>query len=209
MTKGFGTFGLVLLSACAAAAQNVPQTEAFLGYALVRFGSSTNEPAFTSNGGSGQFAYNFNKWFGGVADLGAVHNSHIYDSHVDNTATNFLFGPRLSFRYPRMRPYFQVLFGGVYYAASYGIEGSPLSPLPPFPSFSGESAIARITRSQTAFAMTTGGGLDIQINKYLSFRPIGLDFFLTRLVNLRTLGDNRQQNFRYTTGLNFTFGRPR
>ena len=184
--------------------------ETFLGYTLVRFGSSTYEPAFTSNGGSGQFAYNFNKWFSGVADLGAVHNSHIYDSHVDNTTTNFLFGPRLSFHYQRMRPYFQVLVGGVYYAASYRIEGSPLGPLPPpYPVFSGESVIARITRSETAFTMTAGGGLDIQINKYLSFRPIGLDFFLTRLDNLRTLGDNTQYNFRYTTGLNFTFGRPR
>lgn len=209
MTKSFGTFGVILLSAYAAAAPGVPQMETFLGYTLVRFGSSTNEPAFTSNGGSGQFAYNFNKWLGGVADLGAVHNSHTYDSHVDNTATNFLFGPRLSFRYPRIRPYFQALFGGVYYAASYGIEGSLLSPSPPYPGLSGESVIARITRSQTAFAMTAGGGLDIQINKYLSFRPIGLDFFLTRLVNLRTLGDNRQQNFRYTTGLNLTFGGPR
>ena len=70
MTKSFGTFGVVLLSAYAAAAQGVPQMEIFLGYTLVRFGSSTNEPAFTSNGGSGQFAYNFNKWLGGVADLG-------------------------------------------------------------------------------------------------------------------------------------------
>jgi hypothetical protein len=68
---------------------------------------------------------------------------------------------------------------------------------------------ARITRSDTAFAMTAGGGLDIRINKHVDFRPIGLDFLWTRLQNLRTPGDSSQHNLRYTTGLNFTFGGPR
>jgi hypothetical protein len=188
MTRGFVVSGLIVVSAFAAAAQYVPPMETFLGYTYVRFGATTNAPAFTSNGGSGQFAYNFSKWLSLVADLGAVHNSHIYNSHVDNTAMNFLFGPRLSVRYARLRPYFQVLFGGVYFT-------------------SGSST--QIMGSQTAFAMTAGGGLDIPINKHLTFRPIGLDYFLTRLQNLRTLGDNSQNNLRYTTGLNFTFGGPR
>ena len=72
--------------------------ETFLGYTYVRFGSAKNAPALGSNGGSGQFAYNFNRWFGGVADLGAVHNGNLDNIKVDNTATSFLFGPRLSFR---------------------------------------------------------------------------------------------------------------
>jgi hypothetical protein len=54
--------------------------------------------------------------------------------------------------------------------------------------------------------MTAGGGLDIKINKHLSFRPIGLDYYMTRLQNLRTQDDNNQNNLRYTTGFNFTFG---
>jgi hypothetical protein len=188
MTRTFVVFGAIVLYAFRAGAQGMPQVETFLGYTYVRFGSTTNAPAFTSNGGSGQFAYNFNKWLSGVADLGAVHNSHIYDSQVGNTATNFLFGPRLSLRYPRLRPYFQILFGGVYFTSS---------------------STTQIMGSQTAFAMTAGGGLDIPVNKHLDFRPIGLDYFMTRLQNLRTLGDNNQNNLRYTTGLNFTFGGPR
>jgi hypothetical protein len=55
--------------------------------------------------------------------------------------------------------------------------------------------------------MALGGGLDIKLSKYVSFRPIGLDWYMTRLQNMRTLGDNNQHNIRYTTGLNFTFGR--
>ena len=59
---------------------------------------------------------------------------------------------------------------------------------------------------QTAFAMTAGGGLDIKLNKHVSFRPIGLEYYLTRFQNLRSQDDNNQNNIRYTAGLNFTFG---
>jgi hypothetical protein len=54
--------------------------------------------------------------------------------------------------------------------------------------------------------MTAGGGLDIKINRLVSFRPIGLDYYLMRLQNLRSAGDNNQHCLRYTAGLNFTFG---
>ena len=54
--------------------------------------------------------------------------------------------------------------------------------------------------------MAFGGGLDIRINKHLSFRPIGLDYYMMRLQNLRTANDNNQHCIRYTTGFNFTFG---
>jgi hypothetical protein len=69
------------------------------------------------------------------------------------------------------------------------------------------NAIAlRASTQQTAFAMTVGGGLDIKINKVVSFRPIGLDYYMMRLQNLRTASDNNQHCLRYTTGFNFTFG---
>lgn len=60
--------------------------------------------------------------------------------------------------------------------------------------------------SQTAFAMTTGGGLDVKINNHVSFRIFQLEYFLTRFQNLRTLNDNNQNHLRYSTGVNFTFG---
>jgi outer membrane protein OmpA-like peptidoglycan-associated protein len=54
--------------------------------------------------------------------------------------------------------------------------------------------------------MTAGGGLDIRISKHVSFRPIGVDYYLTRLQNLRTANDNNQNNIRYSGGFNFWFG---
>jgi hypothetical protein len=188
--------------------------ETFLGYSFVRFNSATNAPSFNASGGSGQFAYNFNKWLGVVADLGAVNTGSISGVSVDNTMANFLFGPRVSFRSHRLRPYFQILWGGVYNTASSQISAivppQPSNPilLPGQPGgiTPGQVVTARVNASQTAFAMTVGGGLDIELSKHVSFRPVGLDYFLIRLQNLRTLGDNNQNNVRYTAGFNFTFG---
>ena len=45
-----------------------------------------------------------------------MHDGNIGSHAIDNKGANFLFGPRISFRYPRIRPYLQVLWGGVYLA---------------------------------------------------------------------------------------------
>lgn len=209
MRKSFATISVILLFAMLAAAQDVPKTEAFLGYSYVRAKTATNIPAFSANGGGGQFLYNFNKWLGGVADLGAVHNGNISGRQLDTTMANFLFGPRLSFRYARITPYFNVLWGGVAAATSTHVALAAL-PIPPIylPGAGNvvQATSARVGADQTAFAMVAGGGIDIKINKHLSFRPIGLDYYMTRLQNLRSANDNNQTNLRYTSGFNFTFG---
>lgn len=211
MKPCFAITVLCLASATLALAQE-PEIEAFLGYTYVRFSSAANVPSFGANGGSGQFDYNFNRWLGGVIDMGAVHNGSIDGAPIDDTFANFLAGPRLSMRFPRLRPYFQILWGGVYGTASTQINAVPVYPSPPIylpgtpPEAPGKAVTARLVSAQTVFAMTVGGGLDIVINKHMSFRPIALDYYLTRLQNLRTMGDNNQHNLRYTAGLNFTFG---
>jgi outer membrane protein OmpA-like peptidoglycan-associated protein len=40
----------------------------------------------------------------------------------------------------------------------------------------------------------------------VSFRPIQVEYFLTRLPNLHTFNDNTQNNIRYSAGVNFMFG---
>src|SRR5882672_10767700 len=106
MKKSITVIGVVVLFALTAAAQDVPQMETFLGYTYVRANSATNVPAFSANGGSGQYVYNFNKWIGGVADIGAVHNGNIHNIHLDTTVANFLFGPRVPVRlWSRVTPY--------------------------------------------------------------------------------------------------------
>ena len=214
MRKSFAVIGVILMFAMVAAAQDVPKMETFLGYTYTRASTATDIPSLSANGGSSQFVYNFGKYIGAVADLGAVHNGKIGGDRVDNTTATFLFGPRLSLHYSRIRPYFQVLWGGAYLAASTQVNAivEPSQPIylpgekqvvTPIP---GQAVTARLVASQTAFSMTAGGGLDIKISKSLSFRPIGLEYFMTRFQNFRTLNDNNQNSLRYTTGFNFNFG---
>lgn len=211
MKKIIAVLGAVSLFAVVLAAQEYPRGEVFLGFTYTRVNSATNVPAFSANGGGGQFVFNLGKWIGAVADVGAVHNGNIGGYQLDTTLTNFLFGPRIPLRiHSRVTPYFQALWGGVYGSTSYPITIPPdtpiVSPLPPNYSNVTNAVGLRAKAAQTAFAQAYGGGIDIKCNNWLTFRPIGLDYFMTRLQNLRTAGDNNQHNLRYTTGFNFTFG---
>jgi opacity protein-like surface antigen len=194
MRKSLTVTGLVLLFVLAAAAQDVPRIETFLGYSYVHFNSASDVPSFSASGGDGQFVYNFNKWIGVVFDGGAVHDGNISGVNLDSTIANFLAGPRVSFRTHHLHPYVQVLWGGAYATTSTNV----LAVLP--------ALNPQLGTSQTAFAMTAGGGLDIRITKHVSFRPVALDYYLTRFQNLRTQNDNNQNSLRYTSGFNFTFG---
>jgi opacity protein-like surface antigen len=196
-----GLGSVLLFSFAAVAEENTPRMETFLGYTFTRANSATNIPAFSANGGSGQFVYNLGSTFGAVADMGAVHNGNIQGISLDSTVANFLLGPRVSVRkWSRVTPYFQTLFGGVYATTSTAapvlglVDGIPVG-------FN-----LRATRQQTAFAMTAGGGLDIKISKHVSFRPVQLEYFLTRLHDYRSGTDNNQNNLRFSSGFNFTFG---
>jgi len=191
-----------VLAIWTASAQEGQKAGVYLGYDYVRFDSASHVSAFTANGGNAQFVFNFNHTIGAVADLGAVHNNNSNGIHADTTIANFLFGPRLTLGHrSRFKPYFQVLWGGVYATSSVPVLVNEANP-----DITGQPITARVGASQTAFAMTAGGGLDIRLGKQVSFRPIGLDYYMTRLQNLRTAGDNNQNNLRYSAGLTFWFG---
>jgi outer membrane protein OmpA-like peptidoglycan-associated protein len=199
MKRCISVIGAAVLFVSVAAAQDWPRFETSLDYTGTRFDSATNVRAFNANGGSGDFAYNFNRWFSGVIDLGAVHNGNVLDS----TVANYLAGPRITVHRGSITPYFQVLAGGVYatssIAAPFAATTQDAGVIPP-------GTTIRATRQETAFAMTAGGGLDIKISKHVSFRPIQVEYFLTRLPNLHTFNDNTQNNIRYSAGVNFMFG---
>ncbi len=212
MKKIIAVLGAVLLFALVAAAQDVPKAEVFMGFTYTRVNSSSNVPAFSANGGTGQFVLPIGKWVGAVADIGAVHNGNVGGYHLDTTLTNFLFGPRIYIRKSRVTPFFHTLFGGVYGSTSAQVTIPANTPIvvPPMyapgASNAAQAISLRAAAQKTAFAMAIGGGLDIKINGVVSFRPIGLDYYLMRLQNLRSANDNNQSCLRYMTGFNFTFG---
>ena len=179
MKRSIAVLGAVSLFALAAAAQDVPKVELFTGFTYTRVNSASNIPAFSANGGGGQFVVNIGKTFrlcdryrGGSQRqhrrLSPRHDAdelHVRPAHSD---------PRVH----RVTPYFQALFGGVYGSTSCTVTVPPGTVvLPPVvtPVNSTAAATTRPTRRtplgsarpapETAFAMAFGGGLDIRINK--------------------------------------------
>jgi hypothetical protein len=193
---------LVLFCSLAAIAQDVPKAEWFLGYNYVRVNSTSTISSYSSNGGSSQLAINFGKWVSGVFDIGGYHNGVVNGYEIDNTILSYMWGPRINIRQGRVNPYFNTLFGGVWAGASAAKTVTPCTGT----SCGTPTDAGRYAGSLNAFAMAIGGGLDIKINKHAAFRPIGLDYFMTRLHNPLDQSDHNQNNLRYSAGINFTFG---
>src|SRR5215831_2813039 len=203
MRKIIVMFAAVLTFTLVAAAADEPQMEAFLGYNYVRFNPNSGLfPSFNANGGGGQIAYNANSWLSGVVDIGAVTNGSLGAIGIDSTVLNFVAGPRVNYRhYSRFTPFAQVLFGGAYSTASVQVGVAALPPgIIVFP---GSGITARLHASHTGFAMLAGGGLDIKFGEHIAVRPIGADYYLTRLPSLLTGDTTNRNNFRYSAGINF------
>jgi len=177
-------FAFASLFAVAAYAQDVPKLDVFAGYSYVRFNPSTSGVnGFDLHGGSASAAYNFNHWLSGVADFGGYHSGNILGTGVDGTLSTYLFGPRVSYRhYSRVTPFAQVLFGGAH--ASGRASG--------------------VSSSDSAFAMSVGGGLDLKLSRHFSLRPAQVDYLLTRFNEGATSTQN-QNNLRVSTGVVFRF----
>jgi hypothetical protein len=223
MRKSLVLVGIGMLSSLVAfATDEAPRYETFLGYDFVRFNPNSGiVPSFNANGGSGQFVYNFDKWFGAVMDLGAVTKGTLGGYSVDTTVFNFVAGPRFTYHnQSRFTPFGEALFGGAYATTSTQIT-LPFIPgvTPPIavpPVFCPNCVVnpltgstipvsARLVASGTHFAMLAGGGLDIRVSKHMSFRPFEVDYFLTRMPAL-TGNHTNQNNLRYSAGVNFQFG---
>lgn len=200
-------FGIFLLFAVSALAQELPRVETYLGYTFVRVNSAINVPAFSANGGMGEIAFNFNKWFAGVGSFPAVHNGNISGFHVDQSLFGYMFGPRLNLRLGRITPFGEALFGGTHDTRSFRV---PI-PVTIVGGVNTVTVFQRFVNASDAFSMQVGGGLDLPVGNHLAIRPIKLDYYLTRfqpvfIPNLGNFNRNRNQNnLLYSAGFNFRF----
>lgn len=164
--------------------EEAQKLELYAGYDYVRYnanpritGVPTSE-SFNANGGSGQVAFNATNWIGLVADFGGYAVArHGFDTTHE---ISYLFGPRINLRRGRITPFAQVLLGGVW--AEDGI----------------------VLGTVTAFGMTAGGGVDVGLTKHIAIRPVQAEYFLTTFSDGN---NNRQNNFRFSAGIVFRFGR--
>ena len=177
----------VLLTCAGAAAQDAPIFELGGQYQMLRVNSSSSIPAFTANGGTGSLQVNFFDQVAGVLEVGVQHNGSIGGLQLNNDWLTYLVGPRISLRNrgKKVIPALEVLLGG---ATVFG---------------SGTDRITsnHFSSNTTGFALATGGTLDIRLTRMIAFRPIQLDWLLTRINN-----STNQHNLRYGAGLVFMFG---
>jgi hypothetical protein len=195
---------LCLFTVGAFAQSELPRFETYLGYSFTRVNSGINVPAFSANGGLGEFAVNFNKWFAGVGSFNAVHNGNIHNLHVDQTVFGYNFGPRVNVRFGRVTPFLEALFGATHDSRSFKVPGTERQV--------GNTVLAqRFVNDANAFSQLYGGGLDINMSNHLAFRPIKFDYYMTRFqpVFIEGLGpanrNRNQHNLLYSTGFNFRF----
>jgi len=91
----------------------------------------------------------------------------------------YLFGPRLNLRrFDHFVPFGEVLFGAAH--GSSQVTGD---------------------KSQGAFAMAIGGGVDVVLTKYLAWRFVQADYLMTNFSGSLLSPGGRQNNFRVGTGV--------
>jgi opacity protein-like surface antigen len=186
-------FTAIGLSSCFAGVTQAQDTvQIFGGYSYLRpsvnvasfeicpvgvFPPCPNEPGIVNehpnmNGWEFSGTYNFHSWLGATADFsgyyGTVQRSSIHYQ-------TYLFGPQVHFPGP-VSPFAHVLFGVAHDRIATD-NGSALS------------------GSASAFALALGAGIDIKVVPLVSFRPIQIDYLVTRF------GSSTQNQPRVSAGL--------
>ena len=159
-----------------------------------------------------------------VVDAGAVHGGGIGNfgntffpstfsrGGLNGTLANYLLGPRVSFkRGSRFVPYVQALFGGATLWESLPVPDVAfvVTPIAGGGVILPNGATLNYSRVTSGFAMTAGGGIDIKINKHVYLRPVQAEYFMTRLSPIGAFGVTTRNNFRYSAGINFSYGEPK
>jgi hypothetical protein len=203
-------FGAILLLGLAAWAQEFPRAEVGFDYSYARYAPSASySKGHSLNGGGGSATINFNEYLGLKMDLQGYGSNHTafniapnatfpggLSGDVQGNLFTYLFGPQLKVRAHNFQPFGHALFGGAHsnvYGNAFKTLCQPIV---------GGCGLSKAPASD-AFAMEFGGGLDIPINKTITFRPAEIDYLMTRFSNPLT-GTNNQNNFRYAVGVLFT-----
>jgi hypothetical protein len=206
-------FGTMLVLGIAAYAQEFPKFEAGVDYSYVRYAPSASyTKGHSLNGGGGSFVYNFNEFLGLRADLqGFTSNTTGFNitpnptfplglhGNVQGNLFTYLFGPQIKVRSHKVQPFGSLLFGGAH-SNLYGNAFKQLCQ----PIVGACGTLSKAPTSE-AFALLVGGGIDIPINKMVSFRPGEISYLLTRFSNPLS-GTGNQNNLRYSVGVFFSFG---
>jgi opacity protein-like surface antigen len=146
---------LLFISAIAVAADDAPKAEVFGGYSYLHCDTGVSDVSCNLNGWNASLVFNAPKYFGIVADFNGTYGTV---NDVDTKVHSFLFGPKFAVRKEKFTPFAQALFG----VANSKTSASGVS-----------------LESKNDFAMTLGGGLDINVGKKMAVR-VAPEYLMTR-----------------------------
>jgi hypothetical protein len=180
--------------------ENATRAIVFGGYSYLRNGSNG------FNGWEGQGTFNFNRYLGVTADVSGASLSPFSFSFLGVSAgtsqhlNNYLFGPTVTGQLGRSAIFAHALFGEAHSSLGAGVS---------VPIVGG---ISTGLTSANAFAMAFGGGIDIGLTRHLAIRAVQVDYIRTQFNSIDALTTglsssfgNRQNSFRYSTGIVFRF----
>ena len=186
--------------AMAAGSENATRATVFGGYSYLRNGSNG------FNGWEGQGTFNFNRYLGVTADISGSSLSPFSFSALGASASayqhlnNYLFGPTVTAEFGRSAVFAHALFGEAHSSLGAGLT---------VPIIGG---ISTGLTSANAFAMAFGGGIDVGLTRHFAIRAVQVDYIRTQFnaIDALTTGlsssfGNRQNSFRYSTGIVFRF----
>jgi opacity protein-like surface antigen len=164
-------------------AQETSKVDLYGGYDYVRYNASPRisgvppSESANANGLSGQFTYSPYSLLSLVAEL----SGYAVARQAFNTTyqISYLFGPRVKIRRGKITPFAQVLLGRVWAEDGFTFG------------------------SVTAFGMTGGGGIDLRVTRHMAIRLGQAEYLLTKFADG---SNNRQNNFRFGTGIVLRFG---
>jgi hypothetical protein len=183
-----------------AGSENATRAVVFGGYSYLRNGSSG------FNGWEGQGTFNFNRYLGVTADVsGSIlspfsFSTSGFSASTYQHVTNYLFGPTVTAGFGRSAVFAHALFGAAHSSLGAGVN---------VPIIGG---ISTGLTSANAFAMAFGGGIDIGMTRHFAIRAVQVDYIRTQfsptdalLTGLSSSLGNRQNSFRYSSGIVFRF----
>ncbi|MGA8939799.1 MAG: outer membrane beta-barrel protein [Acidobacteriaceae bacterium] len=179
-----------VLAQNAAANDTQPRGELALEYTYLH----SNLPpggcgCFAMNGGSAQFAWPIlNSGFSVAADATIATQSNTAASGYSLTLSTFTAGTRYrpAQLHGAWQPFGELLAGGSHASGTLASGANPAA-----------------GNASFAFAMMTGGGIDLRINSHFSLRLAQADYLLTTFDNG---SNNHQNNLRLSAGVVLRFG---
>ncbi len=163
-----------------------PRVEISAGYNYIR----ANAPPlggddFGLNGGYVSVDYNFLNWLSATGEFTYGHADKISALGQNLTLKTYMGGPKVLLRMNRFVPYGEVLFGEAQGSDSY------------FPT------ATTFTTSASSFALSAGGGLDINLTRHFAVRAPDVQYLRTGFPNAE---NNQQNHLMISAGVVVKFG---